>query len=120
MMTFTVIIADDDGLSHFVDQDFECPSEKRTILLTIQSQGAWDLSQSTPGHFSDYHTTLQPRLLIVLQGTLEIGVSDDDIRQFHAGDMIHARDTTGKGHTSAAVGVESCRVLSAVWDPSVE
>lgn len=119
-MKFTLIVAGDDGMSHFVDQVFENPGPTPSPLLTIRSREDWELSQSAPGHFSDYHTTRAPRLLIVLQGTLEIGVNDDDIRQFHAGDMIHASDTKGRGHTSALVGDEVCRVLSAVWDPSVD
>jgi len=116
-MKFTTIIAGGDGLSRFVERPFDDPGEKPSSLLTISTAADWEVSQSAPGHFSDYHTTRAPRLLIVLQGVLEIGVSDDDVRQFRAGDIVHACDTTGRGHTSAIVGDEPCRVLSAVWEP---
>ena len=119
-MKYTKIIAGEDGLSHFVDQELDAPGDKPSALLTIRSQDDWVLSQGAPGYLSDYHTTRAPRLLIVLQGCLEIGVTADDVRQFHPGDMIHACDTTGRGHTSARVGTDVCRVLSAVWDPSVD
>lgn len=117
-MKYTLIVAGEDGHSHFVDQALEDPGDKPSPLLTIRSQGDWVLSQGAPGSFSDYHTTRAPRLLIVLQGILEIGVSAEDVRQFHPGDIIHACDTTGRGHTSARVGNDVCRVLSAVWAPS--
>ena len=117
-MKFVKIVTGSDGESHFVDQPLLDPEAKPSSMLTIKTGSEWDLSQSLPGHTSDYHTTRAPRLLIVLQGALEIGVRPGNTHRFHAGDMIHACDTTGKGHTSAIVGDEVCRVLSAVWDPS--
>ena len=117
-MKFVKIVAGTDGESHFVDQTLPEPEAKPSSMLTIETDTAWDLSQSPPGHTSDYHTTRAPRLLIVLQGELEIGVRPGNTHRFYAGDMIHACDTTGRGHTSAIVGDEVCRVLSVVWDPS--
>ncbi len=120
IIKFVRIVTGSDGESHFVDQTLPEPEAKPNTLMTIKTESEWDISQSLPGHTSDYHTTLAPRLLIVLQGTLEIGVRPGNTHRFYAGDMIHACDTTGKGHTSAIVGDEVCRVLSAVWDPAVE
>jgi hypothetical protein len=118
-MKYVKIVANEDGVSYFVDQALELPGKKPSVLLTICQQGDWVLSQGAPGNFSDYHTTRAPRLLIVLQGCLEIGVSAEDVRQFHPGDIVYACDTTGRGHTAARVGNDVCRILSAVWDPSV-
>lgn len=63
-----------------------------------------EIGISPPGTFIDWHRVSSPRLLIVLSGTLEVGLGDGTIRQLGKGDMVLAADTTGKGHTSRAIG----------------
>jgi uncharacterized cupin superfamily protein len=53
-----------------------------------------------------------PKILLVLEGELEIGVSNGELRRFRPGDIMHATDTTGKGHTARRIGSPICRVLS--------
>jgi Na+/melibiose symporter-like transporter len=63
-----------------------------------------EIGLSPPGTFIDWHRVSTPRLLVVLSGTLEVGLGDGTTRLLHAGDMVLAADTTGKGHTSRSLG----------------
>jgi uncharacterized cupin superfamily protein len=61
-----------------------------------------------PGVLQDWHPAPQRQFVIILSGALEIGFEDGSKKVFNAGDARLVEDTTGKGHTTIAVGDEPC------------
>ena len=60
------------------------------------------------GRFIDWHPAPRRQFVIILSGQLEIGFEDGSTRVFGPGDARLVEDTTGKGHTTKAVGTEPC------------
>ena len=59
----------------------------------------------TPSDFAlDFHAASRRRIILVLDGQMEIEDGRGDRRLFGAGDMIDILDTTGKGHKTRVVG----------------
>ncbi|NBC35355.1 MFS transporter [Novosphingobium sp. FSY-8] len=63
-----------------------------------------EIGVSPPGTFIDWHRVSSPRLLIVLSGTLEVGLGDGSVHRLQPGTIVLANDTVGQGHTSRSVG----------------
>lgn len=61
-----------------------------------------------PGVLQDWHPAPQRQFVIILSGRLEIGFEDGSTRVFGPGDARLVEDTTGKGHTTIALGDEPC------------
>lgn len=61
-----------------------------------------------PGELQDWHPAPQRQFVIILSGALEIGFEDGSKKVFKAGDARLVEDTTGKGHTTIAIGGEPC------------
>jgi quercetin dioxygenase-like cupin family protein len=60
------------------------------------------------GELQDWHPAPQRQFVIILSGALEIGFEDSTKKVFRAGDARLVEDTTGKGHTTIAIGDEPC------------
>ena len=65
-----------------------------------------EMGHALPGQFIDFHGVTTPRLLIILQGQMEIGLGDGSKHILRGGDIVLAADMTGRGHTSRGVGTE--------------
>ncbi|MSQ27403.1 MAG: cupin domain-containing protein [Dehalococcoidia bacterium] len=61
-----------------------------------------------PGVIQDWHPAPQRQFVIILSGRLEIGFEDGSKKVFGPGDARLVEDTTGKGHTTIALGDEPC------------
>jgi uncharacterized cupin superfamily protein len=61
-----------------------------------------------PGELQDWHPAPQRQFVIILSGQLEIGFEDGSKKVFGPGDARLVEDTTGKGHTTIALGNEPC------------
>jgi quercetin dioxygenase-like cupin family protein len=57
---------------------------------------------------TDWHPAPQRQFVIILSGQLEIGFEDGTTKVFGPGDARLVEDTTGKGHTTTAIGSEDC------------
>lgn len=53
---------------------------------------------------STAHPAPREQWVIMLQGTIEVTVSDGTQRRFAPGDLILATDTTGTGHVTTGIG----------------
>ena len=60
------------------------------------------------GELQDWHPAPQRQFVFILSGALEIGFEDGSKKVFKAGDARLVEDTTGKGHTTIAIGGEPC------------
>jgi uncharacterized cupin superfamily protein len=65
-------------------------------------------SSRAPGVLQDWHPAPQRQFVIILSGSLEIGFEDGSKKVFGPGDARLVEDTTGKGHTTIALGNEPC------------
>jgi hypothetical protein len=65
-------------------------------------------SARAPGVLQDWHPAPQRQFVIILSGSLEIGFEDGSKKVFGPGDARLVEDTTGKGHTTIALGNEPC------------
>ena len=61
-----------------------------------------------PGVLQDWHPAPQRQFVVILSGQLQIGFEDGSTKVFGPGDARLVEDTTGKGHTTIALGGEPC------------
>ena len=108
-MKYTRVYADDQGESHFEDVsvdlsevDFAPPAAPLLIsgpistgnMLFCEVPEQWDGS---------WHPTPRRQYGFGMSGTLEVEVSDGEVRQLHPGEVFLVEDTTGKGHATRAL-----------------
>ena len=62
--------------------------------------------RNLPEYNLDWHPAPRSQFVVNLTGAVEITASDGEVRRFGPGSIMHADDTTGKGHLSRAVGGE--------------
>ena len=65
-------------------------------------------SSREPGILQDWHPAPQRQFVFIISGQLEIGFEDGTKKVFGPGDIRLVEDTTGKGHTTMALGNEPC------------
>jgi hypothetical protein len=102
-----------DGETHFEDVEIAMPvgepgGPQRTAKI---AGGEIDIARLPPGVFEDWHPTPFRWIGAVVQGTVEVQVSDGEVRRFSVGDIHVHDDTGGKGHTTRAVGDEDLIVI---------
>ncbi len=118
IMKMLALKSGDDGQSHFEEIEL---SESETAWgsrkVPVQDCAGWEMGESEPGHFLDWHVARVPRVLIVLHGALEVGVGSGEVRRFGPGDALYAQDTTGQGHTSRFVGETKTRMITIPIEP---
>ena len=61
-----------------------------------------------PGVLQDWHPAPQRQFVCIISGQLEIGFEDGSKMVFGPGDARLVEDTTGKGHTTIALGNKPC------------
>ena len=98
-MKITRIYSDDKGESHF--GGLEVPladsgpigrlSERFPVKSII-------FRENDAGYDYDWHNAPERQYILLLDGEIEIEVSDGERRIFRGGDVIFVEDTEGKGH----------------------
>ena len=100
-MLVTRLYPDEQGESHF--QDIEIPltdhGDIGQLSETVKATGII-FRTTSPNYDYDWHHAPRRQYIIILEGTVEITVSDGEKRVFSNGDVILVEDTTGKGHKS--------------------
>lgn len=71
-------------------------------------------SSRAPGELQDWHPAPQRQFVFIISGRLEIGFEDGTKKVFGPGDIRLVEDTTGKGHTTLALGDEPCITATVV------
>jgi len=101
------IYTGDDGLSHFedVEVDLSETGDASVFSPTMPVTGL-NFRRQVPGYQLDFHPAPRSQFIVNLHGTVEIIASDGESRIFGPGSIMHADDTTGKGHISKAIGDE--------------
>ncbi len=103
-MKVTRFYADAAGESHFEDIDIPLESVGGTDRRSEFMKATGIIFRETGGEYNlDWHNAPRRQFIIVLEGEVEIIVSDGTKRRFGPGDIFLAEDTTGRGHISRAV-----------------
>ncbi|HKQ33293.1 MAG TPA: hypothetical protein VJV40_08810 [Thermodesulfobacteriota bacterium] len=93
------IYSDDKGESHFGGLDIALAdsgpigrlSERFPVKSII-------FRENDAGYDYDWHNAPERQYILLLDGEIEIEVSDGEKRIFRGGDVIFVEDTEGKGH----------------------
>ena len=100
--------ADDNAIARWEEIDLaKAPSWAEGIDVNQLRFGS-----RPPGILQDWHPAPQQQFVVILSGQLEIGFEDGSKKIFGPGDARLVEDTTGKGHTTIALGNEPCITMT--------
>lgn len=109
-MKITRFYATDDGGSRFMDIEIPITTPQKdtdghTLMLSnTYASPSVRFVELPEGMSQTWHNAPQRQVVIVLSGTLEVGTTDNQTRQWQAGEAFLADDVTGKGHVTRTVG----------------
>ena len=111
-LIYTTLCTDAAGESHFGEgsidytlEDYAPPAQPMGVHHLKNAQGATFLYILT-GTFEDWHPVPRRQFIFSLRGTVEVGVTDGEVRRFGPGTAVLLEDLTGKGHTTKVVSDE--------------
>jgi quercetin dioxygenase-like cupin family protein len=112
-LKYVKIHADEDGETHF--QDMEVPLEDADFAPPAPPIAVSPHQKATgtvaigfpPGWYGDFHPAPKSQWMMIMSGTLEIGVSDGEKRTLSAGTIALVEEAGSKGHTTRAIGDEN-------------
>lgn len=123
MKTFhkTILFTDSDGHAKFRTEEIPLTEGTPEVSLSrLFAAQELQLRESPVGFRSEVHCTTSPQWLFVLNGIMEIGLSDGSTRQFKAGEHFYSVDLLPPntpfnpeihGHWSRQVGDEALVTL---------
>ena len=98
-MKITRIYSDDDGESHFGDVDVALADMGPIGRLSDRYPvGSIIFRENDADYEYDWHTAPERQYILILDGEIEIEVSDGDKKKFSGGDVLFVEDVEGKGH----------------------
>ena len=112
MFTFTRLYSDANGESHFDDVEVDFAATDYTLaapplnLSDITNATSVRFMEAPAGWVSDWHTSPNRVLFIVLSGEWEVVVSDGESRRLAIGSAILVENTRGIGHSSRITSVD--------------
>jgi hypothetical protein len=108
-MHLTRIHADQSGESHFEDveiglspADFAPPAPLLNVSSPIMA-AQMVFVELPPGWLGDWHPAPRRQYWVGTAGTVEVTVSDGEVRQFGPGSVALLEDLAGKGHVTRVV-----------------
>ena len=98
-MDITRIYTDMSGASHFenVIIEMEDAGEIGHLSEKVAVKGII-FRENDADYDYDWHTAPEKQYIILIDGEIEIEVSNGEKRTFRGGDILLVEDTTGKGH----------------------
>ena len=109
-MTYTIIYFDEEGETHFKDEEITFKPDNFAPPAPPISRAPYNpATQYTfllfpSGWYGDWHPTPCKQIFFILSGECEVQVSDGEVRRFSLGSVLLAEDTWGKGHVTKVVG----------------
>lgn len=87
-----------DGRAEFVEREVALDQGTEQLRLSdVLAVSGVQMRQSPVGYRSTMHCTEQPQWVIVLSGSMEIGLADGSVRRFDSGQHFFANDTLPEG-----------------------
>lgn len=116
-MNYTRIYCDPAGESHFEDVsvsvapvDLAPPAPPLNLAAPMRAERVI-LGEFPFAWASTWHPAPRRQLYLQLSGTLEVRVSDGQVRQFSPNSLILLEDTTGKGHCTRVLGSAAVKAV---------
>lgn len=102
--TYVRLYADENGASQFEDVSVDLTNQGKIGWLSemIPATGI-QFRETPPDYDYDWHNAPRRQFIIMLDGKVEIQISDGAKRLFDTGDVLLVEDTTGQGHISKAI-----------------
>jgi hypothetical protein len=116
-MKITRVYSDENGDSHFDDLEIEL-QDAGPIGHLAEPIPAKEVvfRRNDPDYDYDWHTAPQRQLVVLLDGAIELEVSNGDRRTFYGGDILLLEDTSGRGHRTRNVGPRERHSIFIVLD----
>lgn len=111
-MRVTRVYCDDAGDSHF--EEMEIPLQDAGAIGRLSEPIAARsviFRTNDPGYDYDWHVAPQRQFIVLLDGAIEIEVSDGSRRVLRGGEILLMEDTSGKGHRTRNVESHERRSL---------
>ena len=100
-MKITRLYTDDRGETHFEDTDIPLKDNGPIGSISEVLPVTGMMLRENPGdYFYDWHPAPRKQYIVMLEGMLEVEVSDGEQRSFPPGSILLVEDTSGKGHKS--------------------
>ncbi len=100
-MKITRIYSDENGESHFADIEIPLKDGGNIGQLSEMLPVTGIIFRENPAdYFYDWHPAPRKQYIVMLEGLLEVQVSDGEQRSFPPGTILLVEDTSGKGHKS--------------------
>jgi hypothetical protein len=116
-MHITRIHADPSGESHFEDieidvspVDAQLSAQPLHISAPIATTRTM-FAQLPPDWFDDWHPAPRRQYWVGILGTVEVTVSDGEVRRFGSGSVVLLEDLRGKGHVTRVVGDRGAQAM---------
>ena len=100
MTTFTktILFTDVDGRARFREEAIALDQgSPQSMLSSLMASQGLQLRQSPPGFRSQFHCSVTPQWVFILQGEMEIGLQDGSTRVFTPGQHFYSVDTLPEG-----------------------
>lgn len=114
-MQITRVYNTPNGTSHFEDVEIELAEAGEIGRLSDRLPVSGIIFRENPPDYDyDWHNAPQRQYIIMLDGHIEIEVSDGEVRQFSGGDILLVEDLSGRGHKTRTVDGKSRRSVFVV------
>ncbi len=111
-MNITRLYADRDGESHFGEIEIDLRDMGPIGRLSERSPVKEIIFRENDADYDyDWHNAPQRQYIVLLDGEIEIEVSDGEKRLFRGGDVLLVEDVTGKGHRTRVTNNKPRRSL---------
>ena len=98
-MKITRIYSDSEGESHFSDVEIELRDAGPIGYLSKKLSVRGIIFRENDADYNyHWHTAPEKQYVIMLDGEIEIEVSDGEKRRFRGGDILIVEDVEGRGH----------------------
>lgn len=116
-MQITRIYADSDGESHFENIEIELEDAGEIGRLSPKHPVTKIIFRENDANYDyDWHTAPERQYIILLDGEIEIEVSDGAKRTFVGGDVLLAEDTVGRGHKTRVTNAQPRKSVFVTLD----
>ncbi len=96
--TQVILFTDVDGRARFREAPIPLPEgTSSSMLSTLFASGGYQWRQSPVGFRSQFHCTVTPQWVFILQGRMEIGLQDGSTRVFEPGEHFLSDDRVPDG-----------------------
>jgi hypothetical protein len=96
--TQVVLETGPDGRARWRERAIELTEGKPMARLSpLMASGGLQLRESPVGFRSEFHCTVEPQWVFILQGAMEIGLQDGTSRVFRPGEHFYSADTLPAG-----------------------